>query len=302
MPLKTKYSSQNYVKFLINQINDKNYYINGGAYMAQKFEKTVSASSLPKLTINSEIQKEFNNIDKMYESRINEWLTKKNELDTQASNIKAQAEQNLNQYKTSNIESIEAKYGEKQVKLDEKIATAQKDYQDDVEDLDAEKLDATNSLNYGSIEKGWRNSSIFDNTLNKINSTYQSELQDLQEENNIKMSSLQFQKELLETQKENALENFDIAYAKKLNDEIASLTKEMEQSNLNAYTYESINNELSNINSQVQQHKAVTLINYLAQKSKSEAASILSSGKQELIDTIGTPWYNNVLTWNNTRK
>ena len=184
--------------------------------MAQKFEKTVSASSLPKLTINSEIQKEFNNIDKMYESRINEWLTKKNELDTQASNIKAQAEQNLNQYKTSNIESIEAKYGEKQVKLDEKIATAQKDYQDDVEDLDAEKLNATNSLNYGSIEKGWRNSSIFDNTLNKINSTYQSELQDLQEENNIKMSSLQFQKELLETQKENALENFDIAYAKKL--------------------------------------------------------------------------------------
>lgn len=270
--------------------------------MAQKFEKTVSASSLPKLTINSEIQKEFNNIDKMYESRINEWLTKKNELDTQASNIKAQAEQNLNQYKTSNIESIEAKYGEKQVKLDEKIATAQKDYQNDVEDLDAEKLDATNSLNYGSIEKGWRNSSIFDNTLNKINSTYQSELQDLQEENNIKMSSLQFQKELLETQKENALENFDIAYAKKLNDEIASLTKEMEQSNSNAYTYESINNELSNINSQVQQHKAVTLINYLAQKSKSEAASILSSGKQELIDTIGTPWYNNVLTWNNTRK
>ena len=120
--------------------------------------------------------------------------------------------------------------------------------------------------------------------------------------NTIVRIPLQFQKELLETQKENALENFDIAYAKKLNDEIASLTKEMEQSNSNAYTYESINNELSNINSQVQQHKAVTLINYLAQKSKLEAASILSSGKQELIDTIGTPWYNNVLTWNNTRK
>ena len=267
--------------------------------MAQKYKIESSVSSLPKSTLNSNLYTKFKEVENSYQDSMNVWLNRKKELDESANNIKSQAEQNLNEYKTSNINSINQKYIEKELKLDEKYAKTQKEYMEDMQNLDAEKLNDSENLIYDSIKKGWRNSSIYDNTLQKINLNHQNELNVLKTENSSQVQSLDFQKELLERQKEEALNNFNIAYAKKLNDQISKLTEEMQQGV--EYDYQDIDAGINAVNEKIQQGKASAVVNYMASMSRQQGSSFLAENADELKEIIGEKWYNTVVAWNKTR-
>ena len=95
-----------------------------------------------------------------------------------------------------------------------------------------------------AIKRGLARSSIVVNTLSNLDAKKLSSLSELENSKNEKIEALNAQKSTLEQEKQNALNSFNLTYAIKLQDEIDSITSEIEKNRQSVIKY---NNEIEQL-------------------------------------------------------
>ena len=197
---------------------------------------------------SKDIFEKFSDVDSKYntltKSDVNLNLEKMS-YDEPTQDEKTTKEKNkLEDYKTSNINSIEEKY-------DKALDQVEKTKQDTTksasstalnieEKYDKVKEDSKND----AIKRGLARSSIIVNTLNNLDMQKLESLKELEQSTNAKLQELNASRDSLENQKQNALASFDITYAVKLQDEINSISNEIEKNKQTVIKY---NNEMDNL-------------------------------------------------------
>ncbi len=265
--------------------------------MAQKYKIENITNSNVKTSLPETVQNKFKEIDEKFSGEEQIWNERKNYYDTITDVAKVKAEQNLQDYKTQNLNNIESEYQQdlrnfNSNKTDEKNKLLSQK-QGLVDSAEKTKAD----LKQQALESGWRYSSIYENGLKEIDSNLQKETEMLKEDFNVQQNIYNLKKTLLETEKENALSNFDIAYANKLEKEIQNITKEMQNSEEMPYSLKDIEQQLSDISNQKQTQKAQTLFNYVGSLSKQDALNFLNDEQNSLKNEVGQDWYNSIVNW-----
>lgn len=141
--------------------------------------------------------------------------------------IKAQAAESLRSDRVSDREAINQKYSTKFVDLKDKAVAALENREEDVAAVESKHDAALKSAENSSIKQGISRSSIYDQVVKSIEGSRESGLNMVEQEYQKAISKLENEKSILEQQKESALTSFDISYAVKLENKIASLNKEI---------------------------------------------------------------------------
>lgn len=151
--------------------------------------------------------------------------------------IKAEASEALKGYKMEELNSINEEYDTKKSKIDSEIARQKEVFESEMEDVKNASINAQLSAEKNAINRGVARGSILSSSVENIKNNELNELKNLKNDANSKILALNSELELLSTRKKNALEMFDIAYAVKLNEKIASLTNEIEKYNNDVIKY-----------------------------------------------------------------
>ena len=157
-----------------------------------------------------------------------------------AQEIRKEAEQNLEQYKTTGISKIEQKYDANIYKLQSQTNKATNDYNNSIASQKAQVNNKLNSLYAKNIAQGIMHSSITDNEVDDITRHHISDMAQKQGEYLAKLNSLQLQKDVVQQERANALADFDISYANKLNKQLNVLTSQYNTALKNAQQYQDI--------------------------------------------------------------
>ena len=141
--------------------------------------------------------------------------------------IKNQAEEELLSYKKENYDKILNQTIEKEAELKENKESLQENYNSAVENI-AKSYDAVREkASDDALNRGLQRSSIVINKLDAFNQDEINTYNTLNKELTASLNAIDFELNSLEAQQELALDEFDITYAVKLNEKIASLKQEL---------------------------------------------------------------------------
>lgn len=129
--------------------------------------------------------------------------------------------------KEASLKEIEDKYVPKFSGLTEKAEKALEDKEEDASLLDSKYDSLIKKTTDTSIKRGLSRSSIYENALKEIEDYKESQLSVIDQEYQKAVNKLENEKSILEQQKESALSSFDISYAVKLQNKIASINNEI---------------------------------------------------------------------------
>lgn len=301
---KNNYKSFNYIKFMINRKNELDYLKNGGAYMANnnnlkiEKEKVQIKNQQNTNTLPSDLKDKFSGIDKKYDAELSTWRKKQQEFTLDSQEAQNLADEKLSEYRSTELGKIENKYLQKEEKIDSYKISATQNYYKNLQKVGENHEEDKKDLRFGSVKKGWRVSSIYDNETQQIEDEYQRELLALKDETSRKLASLNFKQNLLEQEKEDALEKFDISYAQKLSDKIEQIQKEFEKEN--ASQKKNADEKVKDLLLNVGREKTAEVLAYLQGKSKDEALQFVKDNPS-LKDELGVSWHNALVAWINKR-
>ncbi len=224
--------------------------------------------------------------------------------------IREQAENDLTSYRDSGLAEINNDYNADIAELDIK--------QNEVEnDLNSTRTELADELNYGvaenqaqNISQGIANSSIAANTERRFRASIDAELETALNKANTEMAEIALKRGIAENEFQLAIENFDIAYANKLENRISELNKEYQNKQAQALEYnekiqkqrEAIYNEwrvwaesyTSQLEAEKGRDKAYYIIDQLKGLSKAEALEIVSD--TDIVAALGN-WYTPVIDY-----
>lgn len=156
-------------------------------------------------------------------------FTKLESLNKSQEDIESEAKNSLEDYKNTNLSAIDKSLedGTLEIENNKKSVTEAKDktVASTKENYANAKRDASND----ALKRGLARSSIVVSVLDAFSKDEIDTLNSIEKEYNDSISALDFELNALNAQKTKALNDFDIAYAVKLNDKIASLTKEYDE-------------------------------------------------------------------------
>ena len=141
--------------------------------------------------------------------------------------VRLQAENLLESEKENGLKKIQDNYDSKFSSLDSKTLGIEEDRNQDVEKVFSDYANSLRKATNSSIKQGISRSSIFNEAVNAIEGTKNSELSKIEETFKKEVTKLENEREILQKQKDNALESFDISYAVKLENKISNLNKEI---------------------------------------------------------------------------
>ena len=324
------YTTLNKAKLIASQKLINDYLKNGGAYMAQNKLLNLDESSTQNLTTKSKGVSRSVEDTKQYikdtivtiKSKHNQYMPKldwskyESELKTKeyngpsATELGRMAEDKFANYKESSINKIMADYDTDKSGIESEQQSLTQDYQQDKSNLDSDIISRIESNQQRAISQGIQESSILTNQQNAEIKNYESENLRIDSEYNADMSALEMKRNLVEAQKELALENFDIAYANKLNSEINKLTNEqnkikaeIEKHNADVEKrkqeiqkeFEKENAEkIAQVNDDIQRDIVSKTFDILKTMPRSEALRVLKD--PEIAEAIGD-WMNAMNIW-----
>ena len=141
--------------------------------------------------------------------------------------IEQKAKDSLQLYKDNELQKLDTTYSSRFNNLEENVLKAL-DSKTDSEDKtlsDYKKaLDRSKNTN---IKRGLSRSSILENAIKEIEGAKESKLSDIELEYEKKINKLENERSILEQQRDSALTSFDISYATKLQNQIASINSEI---------------------------------------------------------------------------
>ena len=217
-------------KKAIKDKNIQNFNNLGGASMYNY--KIFSDDELDK--DQQEVMEKLGQIDKKYsleEFTPNEitslGLEKKTFEKPSEDDIKSEAESSLKAEKENGLKKIQDNYNTKFSSLDSKALDLEEDRNEDVEKVFSDYANSLRRATNKTIKQGISRSSIFEDAVNAIEESKNSELLKIEDNFKKQVSKLENEREILEQQKDNALGSFDISYALKLDNKIASINKEI---------------------------------------------------------------------------
>lgn len=167
--------------------------------------------------------------------------------------VKTKAENSLNEYKSSNINSINEEFNTKASQIDENVKKAKENSEIEKQELTSAYETAKQNASNDAIKRGLARSSIIVNTLANYDNSLINKLANEANELNAKIESYQSEKNLLEQQKQSALNSFDIAYAVKLQEKIDSINEDIKAEEEAVIKY---NNEISQIKAEWEKDQA----------------------------------------------
>lgn len=149
--------------------------------------------------------------------------------------IKKEAETELG-YNTE-LNKINNKYNTAEDKLNSKLNSTNENFESGLKKLASNYNNASKQSLYNSVKNGVARSSIEEGKQNQIKNNYEEGVNELTESTNGAISEIKTELDKLNTQKEEAINNFDIAYAAKLNKKIEELTKKYTKAREDAIKY-----------------------------------------------------------------
>ena len=291
---------------------------NSSVAVSNSANGNATVSNSPNLATNLEsIKERLDEIDKDYNSRYpvaDESIYgnyQYQDVTIPAENaIREQAENDLTSYRDSGLAEINNDYNADIVELDIK--------QNEVEnDINSTRTELADELNYGvaenqaqNISQGIANSSIAANTERRFRASIDAELETALNKANTEMAEIALKRGIAENEFQLAIENFDIAYANKLENRISELNKEYQNKQAQALEYnekiqkqrEAIYNEwrvwaesyTSQLEAEKGRDKAYYIIDQLKGLSKAEALEIVSD--TDIVAALGN-WYTPVIDY-----
>ena len=156
--------------------------------------------------------------------------------------IKKQSETLLNDYKNSGLNNIENTYKQKYDELNTSKTNAITQTDETKQKLSNYYANAKNNAEIQASNRGLNRSSII---VNQLNAFTQNEIDDykaLDEKLGDQINAINFELNALNSQKENAVNNFNIAYAVKLQEKITELNNDLAKKEQEVQKY---NNEIA---------------------------------------------------------
>lgn len=291
------YKSLNYITAVLKDKNQKEYLINGGAYMQNnnnyKIEKQTKQVVLE---LPSSVKDGFDAINNKYSKELSAWKKRQSDLNPDDQTLKQLADEDLNEYKNTQIDKIAKKYAQKEYKISNAKDSLTDKHKKTLNTLSKNHDEDVLDLRYGSAQKGWRESSIYTNEMKEIQNEYNRITQQEKTDYDKKMQEFQFQESLLETEKEEALKRFDIAYAEKVSKRIEQLKKQFEKS----YSSQAkeIESQIENLENRSGMEKTALVLEYLKGKTKEEKLKFIEENP-ELQNELGKNWFAALVSWLN---
>jgi len=158
-------------------------------------------------------------------------------VDIDSSKIEEEAKDFFKDEMNKKKEDIESKHQNKEDKLENQKETLLEDQKKNEQKIENEFKDNSKKSLYNSIEQGIARSSIETNKQKELVNIKDYKLETLLESTNAKKSELEQSLNLLKEEKQKAMNDFDIAYALKINDKIAKLEEEYKKANEDAIKY-----------------------------------------------------------------
>ena len=173
-------------------------------------------------------------------------------IDINNDEIRKSAEDSLSAYKNENISKINNDYNEDKISLEDKKIDVQNSYNEDKLQVANYFDNAKESAKNSALSRGIARSSILINSIDAFNDSEIAEYNRLDNELTESINIIDFKLNSLNQQKEEALNNFDIAYAVKLNDKINSLTSDLQKKQ----------NEIIKYNNQIEEKEKKFKLDY----------------------------------------
>lgn len=197
---------------------------------------------------NNEILKQFDEINKKYDNFSNKntsiSLERMNYEKPSEHDVNTKAENNLIDYKSNNINSINEKYDTKIENINENIENINKSSENDLEKIKNTYESIKEDEKNDAIKRGLARSSIIVNKLSNLDNGLLKDIKEQQSQTSAKIDGLNEQKSLLEQQKQNALNSFDMTYAVKLQNEIDNINSDIAKREQEVIKY---NNQIAEI-------------------------------------------------------
>lgn len=253
-------------------------------------EKPSKSVSLPE-----SLTKELKSVDSKYASELSKWTNKKQNVTLKEEDAKQIATNNLSDYYKKQNEKRESTFEKKQSTLEDKKANEKLSFYEKMKNLNDTKEENLRDLKTEALEKGWRNSSIYEGLKEAISKSYQNERNEIETKNISDEEEFNFQKSFLEEEKESALESFNIAYAQKLSQQIEKITKEFNK--IHKKEQQEVEKNLLETNRIIEQEKTATVLKYLIGSSKKDALKFLEENEENLTKQLGQVSYRALFGW-----
>lgn len=249
-------------------------------------------------------------------------LTKLETISKTDEEIKKEAENELNSYKTKNITSIEDDYNEN---LSDNSSDIEKYIAKTQTALDQVAYDSNESITdakKSAVNRGVSRGSVLSSAVSSIEDEKNQSITNLKNESEIKLNTLESEKVTLQEAYNKALNDFDISYAVELENEIKSINEDIAKQNTTISKYNNTINEkesefqykldkeyadqLADVEDQnrdllnqirkygstglqlrVDEQKSTALIDYLDQFEKETALAMFLTNKDKLKSVLG---------------
>lgn len=139
--------------------------------------------------------------------------------------VKTKAENSLQDYKMSNINSINETFDTKVNQINKDVEQVKQNSKRETDELKNSYNMAKENASNDAIKRGLARSSIIVNTLANYDNSLINKLEAQANELTGKLQEFESEKNLLEQQKQNALNSFDISYAVKLQEKINGINE-----------------------------------------------------------------------------
>lgn len=230
------------IEKIVNQKKIKNLISNGGLEIMEMNVKSLLNEEQRKrkqkiLDDIKAIEKSFQMSAPQEKQEYSPSFSKIDLKDYNENNINQKANENLKYFKAKGEADIANNYEKEKSKIDESISSEKQKAIGKVESIEKEANSKRENAKNSAINRGIAHSSIYDKMLSNIEKQEMDELEGLEAEVQQKVSTLNDKVAKLDKEKQNALELFNISYAVKLQDEIDSIKKDINDYNEKAKKY-----------------------------------------------------------------
>lgn len=156
-------------------------------------------------------------------------FTKLESLNKTEKDIEDEAKKSLESYKNSSISAIDNSLESGTREIEENKISLANAKNKSVENVKENYASAKRNASNDALKRGLARSSIAISVLDAFSKDELDTLNGIEKDYNDSISALDFELSALNTEKQKALNDFDIAYAVKLNDKIASLTEKYQE-------------------------------------------------------------------------
>jgi len=169
-------------------------------------------------------------------------LKKLDQIDIDEDKIRKEAEDELQDFKTSSLNKINNEKVSKENELKSDKDSIIKSTENSKNELKKEYDNVREKVSNDALKRGLQRSSIVINVLDAFNKDEINNYKKLDEKLNDNINAINFELNALTTKQQQALEEFDITYAAKLNNRINELTNDLKEKQEEIIKY---NNEIA---------------------------------------------------------